>query len=127
MVTQTRGNERPLEVVRLSKGNYFGEVALLTNKPRAATVTSVGPLKCVGLNRQDFTQLMGPCDDILKRNMENYKSYEYYLKNQSPSTSSEGSSYGSGSTASVTPTGKKKRRSKKKKTPDKQVQKIIGE
>jgi hypothetical protein len=84
VVTQTKGNERPIEVMRLSKGMYFGEVALLTNNPRAATVTAVGMVKCLGMTRQDFTQLMGPCDQILKRNMENYKSYEYYLRNQSP-------------------------------------------
>jgi hypothetical protein len=107
----------------LSKGNYFGEVALLTNKRRAATVTAVGLLKCVGLNRQDFTQLMGPCDEILKRNMENYKSYEYYLKNRSP--------YSSSGPTGTTPssTGKKKRRSRRKKATaeSKQEEKIVGE
>jgi hypothetical protein len=29
-------------------------VALLTNKPRAATVTAIGDVKCVGLDRERF-------------------------------------------------------------------------
>jgi len=39
-----------VEVNRLQKGSYFGELALLTDRPRAATVTAVGDVECVCLD-----------------------------------------------------------------------------
>lgn len=66
----------PKEVLRVQRGGYFGEIALLTEKPRAATVLAEGNVKCVALDRASFVRLMGPCDEILKRNMENYARYE---------------------------------------------------
>uniref|UniRef100_A0A6Q2Z3J9 cAMP-dependent protein kinase type I-alpha regulatory subunit n=1 Tax=Esox lucius TaxID=8010 RepID=A0A6Q2Z3J9_ESOLU len=44
-------NEEFVEVGRLGPSDYFGEIALLMNRPRAATVVSRGPLKCVKLDR----------------------------------------------------------------------------
>lgn len=67
-----KGNEK--EVAMLKKGTYFGELALLTSKPRAATVTAKGKLRCATLNNGGFTRLLGPCLDILKRNLGNYAS-----------------------------------------------------
>lgn len=29
-------------------GNYFGELALIQNQPRAASAFAVGPVKCAG-------------------------------------------------------------------------------
>ncbi|KAI8343478.1 cAMP dependent protein kinase regulatory subunit [Chlamydoabsidia padenii] len=60
------------EVNRLAKGDYFGELALLNDKPRAATVVADGKLKCVTLGKKAFTRLLGPVMDILQRNSENY-------------------------------------------------------
>lgn len=37
-----------VEVARCSRGQYFGELALVTNKPRAASVYAVGETKCLG-------------------------------------------------------------------------------
>jgi len=55
------------------KGQYFGELALLWNKPRAATVTAVGKLKCATLGKKAFDRLLGPAVDIMKRNVAVYK------------------------------------------------------
>ena len=55
-----------------SIGDYFGELALLHDNPRAATVVAHGRLKCVTLGKNAFTRLLGPVMDILKRNSENY-------------------------------------------------------
>lgn len=65
----------PIEVGRLGPSEYFGEVALLLDRPRAATVTARGPLRCVKLDRGRFERVLGPISDILKRNMLQYNSY----------------------------------------------------
>lgn len=52
-----------------------GEIALLMNRPRAATVVARGPLKCVKLDRPRFERVLGPCSDILKRNIQQYNSF----------------------------------------------------
>lgn len=56
-------------------GDYFGELALLKNEPRAANVIAKTNLKCVSLDRNSFKRLLGPLDEILKRNIDAYKNY----------------------------------------------------
>ncbi|CAE1297534.1 PRKAR [Acanthosepion pharaonis] len=68
-------NEEPIEVGRLGPSDYFGEIALLLDRPRAATVVARGPLKCVKLDRARFERVLGPCSDILKRNISQYNSF----------------------------------------------------
>eukprot|EP00112_Aurelia_sp_Birch-Aquarium-sp1_P021248 Seg567.4 transcript_id=Seg567.4/GoldUCD/mRNA.D3Y31 product="cAMP-dependent protein kinase regulatory subunit" protein_id=Seg567.4/GoldUCD/D3Y31 len=75
-VYQRRGpNEDPIEVSKLGASDYFGEIALVLNRPRAATVIARGPLKCVKLDRARFERVLGPCIDILKRNIQQYNSF----------------------------------------------------
>lgn len=45
----TQQDNAEVEVARCSKGQYFGELALVTNKPRAASVYAVGDTKCIGM------------------------------------------------------------------------------
>ena len=55
--------------------SFAGEIALLLDRPRAATVIAKGPLKCVKMDRCRFERVLGPCADILKRNIAQYNSY----------------------------------------------------
>lgn len=62
-------------VANLVQGNYFGEIALLTTKPRQATVKAKGVLKVLAIDRATFTRVLGSMEDIMKRNMEQYTKY----------------------------------------------------
>ncbi|CAI5722697.1 unnamed protein product [Peronospora effusa] len=64
----------PVEMGQLTSGAYFGEIALLTTRPRQATVTAQGKVKCLTLDRKTFKRVMGPLEDILKRNIDKYNS-----------------------------------------------------
>ncbi|CAD5116465.1 DgyrCDS5350 [Dimorphilus gyrociliatus] len=61
------------EVSKIGPGGYFGELALLSEKPRAASVYATGDTKVAKLSRKDFDRLLGNCQDILKRNAEAYE------------------------------------------------------
>jgi len=74
-VLQADANGVETEVGLLGASNYFGEIALLTDRPRAATVIAKTPLKCVKMDRERFNRVLGPCEDILRRNMEEYNAY----------------------------------------------------
>eukprot|EP01133_Synstelium_polycarpum_P014589 gene14589-17250_t len=74
-VTQRDANGTEAELAILRSSDYFGEIALLTDRPRAATVTAITKTKCVEMDRQRFNRLLGPCEDILRRNMEMYNQY----------------------------------------------------
>lgn len=63
------------EVGRHSTGKYFGELALIENKPRSANVHAIGKVKVAFLERGSFERLLGPCLDIMKRNSELYKQF----------------------------------------------------
>mmetsp|Transcript_5967 Transcript_5967/g.9527 ORF Transcript_5967/g.9527 Transcript_5967/m.9527 type:complete len:109 (-) Transcript_5967:63-389(-) len=61
------------EVLRYTAGGYFGELALLTNEPRAATVTAASECRLLTLSRRTFKGLLGPLEDILRRRAAEYK------------------------------------------------------
>jgi cAMP-dependent protein kinase regulator len=74
--TQKNASGAEGEVARLANGAYFGEIALMTSKPRQATVTVIGDLKCLTLDRKTFKRVMGPLQDILMRNLEHYNKFQ---------------------------------------------------
>ncbi len=63
------------EVARLKTGDYFGELALMFNQERAATVIALGEVKTIRLDRKSFKLLLGSCEELLKRNTNIYNQY----------------------------------------------------
>lgn len=46
------------ELTRLGEKESFGEMALLDNEPRSATVTAVSDVTCLKIEREEFYELM---------------------------------------------------------------------
>uniref|UniRef100_A0A3B3Y5Y2 Cyclic nucleotide-binding domain-containing protein n=1 Tax=Poecilia mexicana TaxID=48701 RepID=A0A3B3Y5Y2_9TELE len=65
--------EEEVDIATCTRGQYFGELALVTNKPRAASAYAVGSVKCLVMDVKAFERLLGPCMDIMKRNIANYE------------------------------------------------------
>jgi cAMP-dependent protein kinase regulator len=55
-------------VKQYSKGDYFGELALLNDAPRAASVVSTTEIKVATLGKNGFQRLLGPVEGIMRRN-----------------------------------------------------------
>ncbi|KAF7262182.1 hypothetical protein EG68_00485 [Paragonimus skrjabini miyazakii] len=68
-----REKNKEVEVNQLGKGDYFGEMALITKRPRAASVYAVGQTKVAVLDVASFERLMGPCLAVMERNMDTYQ------------------------------------------------------
>ncbi len=49
------------------KGDYFGELALLNDAPRAASVVSKTEVKVATLGKDGFQRLLGPVESIMRR------------------------------------------------------------
>ncbi|KAL3311558.1 cAMP-dependent protein kinase type II-beta regulatory subunit [Cichlidogyrus casuarinus] len=64
------GKEVDLTVLKV--GGYFGELALITKQPRAASAYAHKRTKLAVLDVSSFERLLGPCNDILQRNIDVY-------------------------------------------------------
>lgn len=60
-----RGESGPVH--RYQKGDYFGELALLNDAPRAASVVSTSKVKVASLKKDAFARLLGPLEGIMRR------------------------------------------------------------
>jgi cAMP-dependent protein kinase regulator len=63
----------PVEVMSYGPGSYFGELSLLKGEPRAANILAKSKLKCVSMDRQSFKRMLGPLEEILRRNAVKYE------------------------------------------------------
>ena len=61
-----------VEVGLLDEGKYFGEIALLKNEVRQATVTCTEDAVLLEIERKVFKRLLGGVEDLLKRNADLY-------------------------------------------------------
>ncbi|CDS42392.1 cAMP dependent protein kinase type II regulatory [Echinococcus multilocularis] len=64
------------ELGKIEKGGYFGELALLSNKPRAASVYAVTDVTLAMLGVESFERLLGPCIGLMKDQALDYESHE---------------------------------------------------
>ena len=69
VTVQKDGEEVPVPSCDVT---YFGELALVENSPRSASVYAKGDVTAAYLERDSFERLLGPCIDIMKRNIELY-------------------------------------------------------
>lgn len=66
--------DEPRKVFDYGPGEYFGELALLRNNPRAASIqVTSNEAKVVSLDRKSFINLLGPLTDLLSRHAANYE------------------------------------------------------
>eukprot|EP00388_Colpodella_angusta_P015078 GDKJ01037441.1.p1 GENE.GDKJ01037441.1~~GDKJ01037441.1.p1 ORF type:complete len:497 (-),score=132.04 GDKJ01037441.1:223-1713(-) len=78
----------------LTKGDYFGEISLLKKAPCAASVYAIEESKCFALPKESFLRLIGPLDEVLRRNMETYTRWEKDYGLSSSSTTKKPQSTG---------------------------------
>lgn len=68
-------SKAPEQVMAYNTGDYFGERALIKNEPRAANVVAVTDCTLVSLDRHSVKRLLGPLENLLKRNFELYEKF----------------------------------------------------
>jgi cAMP-dependent protein kinase regulator len=66
-------------VYQYKEGDYFGELALLHDIPRQASVKAVSRVIVAKIEREAFMRLLGSLEDILKRNEDRYRNYQEKL------------------------------------------------
>lgn len=67
--------EEEKKVYSYSKSGYFGELALIKNEPRAANIIAETDCEILSLDRRSFKRLLGPIENILRRNSNDYLKY----------------------------------------------------
>jgi cAMP-dependent protein kinase regulator len=60
-----RGTDKPVK--EYQRGDFFGELALLDDKPRQATIVAKTEVKVAKLGRDGFKRLLGPVEGIMRR------------------------------------------------------------
>lgn len=60
-------NGKEEKVNQLKQGDYFGEKALLQEDVRQASCVAESKLICLSLEREDFINMMGSLDDMMKK------------------------------------------------------------
>lgn len=70
------GNEFPKIVYNYKEGDYFGELSLLHDVGRQASVKTLTQARVAYIDRESFKRMLGSMEDILKRNSERYQNIQ---------------------------------------------------
>ena len=73
--TKTLEPGKPDTVIKeYTVGDYFGERALIKGEPRACNIIACSEnVKVISLDRISFKRLLGPIEELLKRNIDKYQ------------------------------------------------------
>jgi CRP/FNR family transcriptional regulator, cyclic AMP receptor protein len=55
------------KVNALGRGDFFGEIALVSHKPRTATVTTTSPARALVVTEQSFRSLLDGAPDVQRK------------------------------------------------------------
>lgn len=66
------GDELPRNVYQYRAGDYFGELSLIHDIGRQASIKALSRVRLASIERDTFKRLLGSLEDILKRNEERY-------------------------------------------------------
>jgi len=82
VATKGEGGDEKI-VFEYAENDYFGELALLHETPRAANIRVTSEAMQVGaIDKLAFKRLLGPLEVLLKRNQEKYKKFEEKIKEE---------------------------------------------
>jgi cAMP-dependent protein kinase regulator len=76
VLKKASGEDEEREIAVLESGEFFGEIALMRDTPRAATVIAGPDCKLIKLDRPSFHRLLGPCYKIFEDHMARYEQDE---------------------------------------------------
>lgn len=62
-------------VFEYKENDYFGELALLKDDVRAASIVATSELMVAWIERKAFKRLLGPIEEVLKRNADKYDKF----------------------------------------------------
>jgi len=75
------GEEGEVEVKHYARpGEYFGEVALIMDEARRATVRATTDCMVLSVSRDDFDRVLGPIKGILEAHIDRYPNYADMLR-----------------------------------------------
>ena len=66
------GNELPSVVYNYKEGDYFGELALIHDVKRQASVKALSKVRLASLDRESFKRIFGDLEETLKKNEIRY-------------------------------------------------------
>lgn len=69
------------ELKTMGAEEVFGEMSLIKQSPRTATVTAVTSVEVLRLDRNSFFLLLGPLADVMKERIEKYERSDRIVPN----------------------------------------------